>query len=359
MLNFILQRLLNGVLVLIGVIIIIFFLFNILPVNSARLTMGQRADAASVEVIEREFRLNEPGWKRFLLYVNDLSPLSFHNQVNENSLTFLDAEDYRFNKIFALGKYSLVLKNPYLGRSFQNRRKVSTILSEKIEPTIYLAVVAIVFASIFGIILGIIAALNQFTYIDNAAVVSSVIGISVPSYFSGFILSLIFGYTLHEYTGLNFVGSLFETNLMGEEIVVWKNIVLPAIALGIRPIAIITQLTRSSMLDVLNQDYIRTARSKGLGHYTVVFKHALRNALNPVVTSISGWFGALLAGAFFVEIVFDYKGLGYQTVTSLLNFDFPVVMGSVLFIASVFILVNIFVDILYAILDPRISIKTG
>ena len=358
MINFVIKRLLNGLLVLIGVIVIIFLLFNILPVNSARLTMGQRADAASVEVIEREFRLNQPAWKRFILYVNDLSPLSFHNLKDEKSLTFIDEENYSFNSLVSLGATSVVWKNPYLGRSFQNRRKVSQILGEKIVPTIYLALVSIIFASIIGIILGIIAALNQFSFWDNAAVVSSVIGISVPSYFSGFILSLVFGYMLHEYTGLNFVGSLFETNLLGDEVIVWKNLILPAIALGIRPVAIITQLTRSSMLDVLNQDYIRTARSKGLNKYKVVFKHALRNALNPVVTSISGWFGALLAGAFFVEIVFDYKGLGYQTVTSLLNFDFPVVMGSVLFIATVFILVNIFVDILYAVLDPRISIKS-
>ena len=359
MLKFVVNRLLNGTLVLIGVIMIIFLLFNILPVNSARLTMGQRADAASVEVIEREFRLNEPAWVRFCLYVNDLSPISLHNQEDEKSLTYLKEDNYSYNSLFKIGSLTIVQKTPYLGRSFQNRRKVSTILSEKIVPTFYLAIVSIVFASIIGIILGIIAALNQFSFLDNAAVVSSVIGISVPSYFSGFILSLIFGYMLHEYTGLNFVGSLTETNLLGEEEIIWKNIILPAIALGIRPIAIITQLTRSSMLDVLNQDYIRTAKSKGLSWMTVVFKHALRNALNPVVTSISGWFGALLAGAFFVEIVFDYKGLGYQTVTSLLNFDFPVVMGSVLFIATVFILVNIFVDFLYAILDPRISIKTA
>jgi peptide/nickel transport system permease protein len=127
--------------------------------------------------------------------------------------------------------------------------------------------------------------------------------------------------------------------------------------LGIRPIAIITQLTRSAMLDVLSQDYIRTAKSKGLSNNTVLFKHALRNAMNPVVTSISGWYASLIAGAYFVEIIFDFKGLGYETVKSLLNFDFPVAMGSVLFTATIFVVINIIVDILYGFIDPRISVK--
>ena len=129
------------------------------------------------------------------------------------------------------------------------------------------------------------------------------------------------------------------------------------LALGVRPVAIITQLTRSSMLDVLSQDYIRTAKAKGLSYFSVVFKHALRNAMNPVVTSISGWLAALLTGAFFIEKVFDYKGLGLQTIESLLSFDFPVVMGAVLFVAFIFVVMNIFTDILYSILDPRVTVK--
>jgi peptide/nickel transport system permease protein len=144
---------------------------------------------------------------------------------------------------------------------------------------------------------------------------------------------------------------------LGDEVFVWKNLILPMFALGIRPIAIITQLTRSSMLDVLSQDYVRTARAKGLSYYKVVFKHALRNALNPVLTSISGWLAALLTGAYFIELVFNYDGLGLQTVNSLKNFDFPVVMGSVLFVAVVFVLMNILTDILYSVLDPRVTVK--
>jgi peptide/nickel transport system permease protein len=138
---------------------------------------------------------------------------------------------------------------------------------------------------------------------------------------------------------------------------VWKNLILPVIALGIRPIGIIAQLTRSSMLDVLSQDYVRTAHAKGLSENIVIFKHTLRNALNPVLTSISGWLAALLTGAYFIETVFNYDGLGLQTVNSLKNFDFPVVMGAVLFIAIVFVIMNILTDILYSVLDPRVVIK--
>jgi len=137
----------------------------------------------------------------------------------------------------------------------------------------------------------------------------------------------------------------------------WKNLILPVIALGVRPIAIIAQLTRSSMLDELTQDYVRTAKAKGLGQMSVLFKHALRNAMNPIVTSISGWLASVLTGAYFIEIVFTYKGLGFQTVQSLLTFDFPVVMGSVLLVALVFVVMNIFTDILYSILDPRVVVK--
>ena len=353
MISFITKRIGYGLLVLLGVVLVIFFLFNVLPVNSARLTLGQRADIASVEAIEKELGLNLPLPLRLVKYIGELSPIWIHENTTE------DQEKYNYIKLFAVsGTKVLAIKAPYLGRSYQTRRLVSEILAEKIPSTVILALTAILLATIVGIILGIFSAINHNKFWDNAAVTLSVIGISQPSYFSGIILALLFGYLWHDYTGLNHVGSLFELTDLGDEIVVWKNLILPAVALGIRPIAIITQLTRSSMLDVLSQDYIRTAKAKGLSFYKVLYKHSLRNALNPVITSISGWFAALLAGAYFVEIIFDFKGLGYETVKALLNFDFPVVMGSVLFTATIFVLVNMFVDVLYAFLDPRISVKS-
>jgi len=162
---------------------------------------------------------------------------------------------------------------------------------------------------------------------------------------------------LHNYTGLNLTGSWFDIDeTTGQKYLTLKNLILPSITLGIRPLAIITQLTRSSMLDVLNQDYIRTAYAKGLNKRIVIFKHALRNALNPVITAITGWFAELLAGAFFVEYIFGWKGIGKVTVDALDKLDYPVVMGSVLFSASFFILINILADILYGVVDPRVRL---
>lgn len=353
-----LNRIANGILVMAGVIVVIFLLFNVLPVNSARMTLGQRADAASVKAIEKEFRLNYSWQKRLLLYFNDVSPISFHNLVNENAPTFITDQEINFISLFTFGENALVMKAPYLGKSFQTRRKVSEILADKILPTAVLALSAMFFASIIGIVLGVFAAIKQYSFWDNAILVFSTFGISQPAYFSGIILAMIFGYYLSDYTGLNVRGSLTDVDIVGNTIYVWKNLWLPMIALGIRPVSIIAQLTRSSMLETLQQDFVRTAKAKGLTNSTVIFKHTLRNAMNPVVTSISGWLAALLTGAFFIEKVFDYKGLGLQTIESLLVFDFPVVMGSVLFVAFIFVSMNLITDLLYAALDPRVSIKS-
>lgn len=357
LLQFIAKRLLSGSLVMFGVIVVIFLLFNVLPVNSARMTLGQRADVSSVKAIEKEFRLNLPWYHRLMLYFNDISPLSLNNLTDADAPSHLNPDEVKFTTLLSIGTVSLVAKPPYLGKSFQTRRKVSEVLGEKMYPTFMLAITAMLMASIIGIVLGVVAALKQYSFWDNAILVMSTFGISQPSYFSGIILAMIFGYYLSDWTHLNVRGSLTDINYMGETVTIWKNLWLPMLALGVRPVAIITQLTRSAMLDVLSQDYIRTAKAKGLGYYSVVFKHGLRNAMNPVVTSISGWLAALLTGAFFIEKVFDYKGLGLQTIESLLSFDFPVVMGSVLFVAFVFVVMNIFTDILYSVLDPRVTVK--
>ena len=152
-------------------------------------------------------------------------------------------------------------------------------------------------------------------------------------------------------------GSFYDYDIMKGKIIAWPNLILPAIALGIRPLSIITQLTRASMLDVMSMDFIRTAKAKGLSTSQVVFRHALRNALNPVITAITGWFAELLAGAFFVEYIFGWKGIGKTTVDALEKLDFPVVMGSVLISATFFIIINMIADILYAMVDPRIRVQ--
>jgi peptide/nickel transport system permease protein len=156
-------------------------------------------------------------------------------------------------------------------------------------------------------------------------------------------------------TGLKMTGSLYEPDLYGNDRLMLVNLILPAITLGIRTVAIITQLTRSSMLDVMSQDYVRTARAKGLSNNVVLFHHALRNALNPVLTAASGWFAEMLAGSFFIEMIFGWNGIGKLTVDALNKNDFPVVMGAVLFSALIFVVINLLTDILYGVIDPRVS----
>ncbi len=348
--KFILNKLAYGILVLIGVVFIVFALFNLLPVDPARLTLGQRADVASVEAINKELGLDKPFLVKLKLYLNDISPISVYENTPENQTK------YHYTKIISLGESALVIKKPYLRRSYQTKELVSEKLSKALPKTIILATFSIIFASIIGIFFGVLAAIRQHSWFDTIAMSISNLGISVPSYFSAIILAYIFAILLHNITGLEQVGDITTIDDWGDEVLTLKNLILPVLALGSRPIGIIFQLTRSAMLDVLSQDYIRTAKAKGLSTKIVLFKHALRNAMNPVVTTVSGWFAGLLAGAFFVEIIFDIKGLGYIAVNSLLNFDFPVTMGCVLFTAIVFIVVNFIVDILYGILDPRIRI---
>ena len=180
---------------------------------------------------------------------------------------------------------------------------------------------------------------------------------SVPSFFSAILFAWFFGFVLHRYTNLNMTGSLYELDDFGEKVhLQLKNLLLPAIVLGIRPLAVVTQLMRNSLLEVLQQDYIRTARAKGLSEWQVIFGHALKNSLNPVVTAVSGWFASMLAGAVFVEYIFGWNGLGKEIVDALNTLDLPIIMGAVLVIALLFIVINIFVDLIYTWLDPRIRL---
>ena len=257
--------------------------------------------------------------------------------------------------IFIGGDTKLAFKFPYLRRSYQTKKDVWSVLMEALPGTILLAVSAMIIATVLGILLGVIAAVKKDTWMDTSAIFASVLGISAPSFFMGIVIAYLFGFVLSQYTGLHMTGSLFDTDPFEGRQLQLQNLILPAITLGIRPLAIITQLTRGSMLDVLDQDYIRTAYAKGLSKRKVIWKHALRNALNPVITAITGWFAELLAGAFFVEYIFGWKGIGKVTVDALEKLDFPVVMGSVLITSSFFIVINILADWLYGIVDPRVN----
>jgi peptide/nickel transport system permease protein len=358
MLRFILKRLYYGVFVLFGVVTLVFFLFNILPGDPARMMLGQRADISSVEAINRELGRNQPVYVQYLGFLNDLSPVSYHNLSDKGSLWYPDSSKYApFISLVSAGNTKIILKKPYLRRSYQSKRDVSDILAQAFPNTMLLATVAMGFAVIVGVFIGILTAIRKDTFFDRLALIISVLGMSLPSFFAAILMAWLFAFVLADYTGLSMFGSLYTVDDFGRgEFLDLKNLILPAITLGIRPLAIIVELTRSSMLEVLSQDYIRTARAKGLSNFRVLSRHALRNALNPVVTAVSGWFASLMAGAVFVEYVFDWKGVGVVIVDGLEKYDFPVVMGAVLFIAVLLVIINIFVDIIYGLLDPRVRL---
>lgn len=336
-----------GLLILYGIVTLLFLLFNVLPDDPARLTLGQRSDAASIENVRKQLHLDQPITTRYFLFLNDLSPIGIYGQDYN--------KDFSSIKIANIGAQELLIKTPYLGKSYHSKKPVWDILVEALPGTIILAVASMLIGTILGIGLGILSAIKKGTVWDTTSIIASVIGISTPSFFAGLIIAYLFGYVLSSYTGLSMVGALWEYDVYGNKSLRLSNLILPAITLGIRPMAIIAQLTRSSMLDVLTQDYIRTARAKGLPTYQIIIKHALPNALNPVVTAISGWFADLLTGSFFIEFIFSWKGLGKITVDALDKFDFPVVMGAIIFSATIFVVINMLTDIVYKWIDPRIK----
>lgn len=399
-----------------------FFLFNLKPGDPARMLGGQFADEQTLKNINRDLGLDKPLLTRYALFLNDLSPISYHQTEDKNQSNFLDESKYSYAKLIPTGTGAVVLKFPYLRRSYQSKKNVSTILSEAIPGTAILALTAIIIAFIVGIGLGIISALEKNKFSDQLILFVSVLGMSGPSFFvaiifawlGGFLWSSVFplavvpfsvlafwligaGYYFKKQnrftvnamleqgtlalvagvilellinwffgsspalnmpgTGLDMTGSLYSIDPFLGKIFTPKNIILPAITLGIRPLAVVVQLTRSSLLEVMEQDYIRTARAKGLSESTVIIRHGLKNALNPVITAVSGWFASLLAGAVFVEFVFGWRGLGLEVFQALEKDDLPVVVGSVLFFATIFVLMNILVDIIYGWLDPRVTMK--
>jgi ABC-type dipeptide/oligopeptide/nickel transport system permease component len=348
LLTFILKKLFYGFFVLLGVVLLVFVLFQGFG-DPARLVMGQTGNAATEAAIRKELYLDQSKSRQFLHYLNDVSPISIYTR-----------SDWKAREIggFAIGgERCLVLKTPYLRRSYQTKRPVGAMLLQALPGTLLLAVAAMIVAIALGIPLGMLAAVRKGSLLDSTAIVTSILGISAPSFFMGIIISYLFGFVLSHWTGLSLTGSWSAIDMEGHRRLTLQNLILPAITLGIRPLAIITQLTRSALLEVLQQDYIRTAQAKGLSQRAVLWRHALPNALNPVITAITGWFAELLAGAFFIEYIFGWQGIGKLTVDALEKLDFPVVMGSVLLSATFFILVNILADILYGLIDPRVRVR--
>ncbi|MFN0031111.1 MAG: ABC transporter permease [Flavobacteriales bacterium] len=420
MFSFLLRKAGYGLLVLLGVVTVVFFLFNLTPGDPVRALVGESASEETVQNMRRKFDLDLPIGQRFALYLNDLSPLSLHNPAVAESRIYLDPDKYSYTKLIALStNRALVAKWPYLKRSFKTDKNVSEILGEVIPGTVVLAVVSIALALLLGLLMGIVAALKKDTAYDRIMLFVSALGMAGPSFFVAIIVAWLgaivwrhevllptfplvatviyfsvkfylkkrkaqvrwlnivsllvacsyvvwiivpFPYRPFEHflhlpgTGLNMTGSLYDVDVWQGRHLSLQNMILPVITLMVRPLSVIVQLTRSSLLDVLQQDYIRTARAKGLSEWQVVLRHALRNALNPVITAVSGWFASLLAGAVFVEFVFGWKGLGQQMFTAIEAQDLPVVMGGVIVIATAFVLINILVDVLYGWIDPRVRL---
>ena len=333
--------------VLMGLVLFIFVLFQALP-NAEELLTSQRADAKTKQAIVAELGLDQPLHKQAIYYVNDLSLISVYDSTSQK-LKYLSG--------FALnqGKWQVWLKLPYLRTSFQSKQPVGGMLFQAFLGTMVLAMAAMLIALMFGIPLGIVAAMKQGKALDHLIVGFSAIGISMPSFFSAMIFSWLFGFVWHEYTHLPMTGSLYEIDELGENrTMVLSNMILPALALGIRPLAVFIQLTRNTMVEMLAQDFVRTARSKGLSKWQATVKHALPNAMNPLITSVGGWFSSLLAGSFFTEYIFQWRGLGKVTIEALQQSDFPVVMGAVLFTACVFFVLHTITELLYVWIDPRV-----
>ncbi|MEL6251541.1 MAG: ABC transporter permease [Bacteroidota bacterium] len=346
--KFVLRNIWQGVWVIWGIVTILFLVFFVIG-DPVQYLVDEQATEEETQALKRKYKLDRPLMIQYLSYLNDLSPIGLIEAEQKEEISHLT--------LIPLGESSFGLKAPYLGRSFKYDIPVSEMMASRIEGTLILALAAICFAAFFGISLGVIASLRRDSWLDRSILSFSVLGISAPSFFIGVLIAWVFAVLLKDWTGLNVSGYMFSENVFsaGRSLEL-KNLILPALALGIRPLAVFIQLTRSSMIEVLNSNYIRTARAKGLSPFPVLVKHALRNALNPVMTSITGWLASLLAGAFFIEYIFNWQGIGKLIIDSLANRDLPLIMAGVLMIGVVFVIVSIITDLLYRQLDPRVKL---
>jgi len=346
-------------LVLWGVVTVVFFLFNLTGSDPVQNLVGENANQEVVTNMRNKLRLNHSLGIRYLEYLNNLSPISINRSDNFSEAFYGDSILYSGWSFQISEKRALWIKFPSLGKSFISEKSVSSIFAESFPGTFVLALGSILISLLLGIPLGIWAYQKKDTWIDKSVLFVSAIGMAGPSFFVALIVAWIGAVLLRDYTGLSMTGSWYSVDVWEGKYIDLKNLILPMITLMIRPLAIIVQLTRSSMLDVMSQDFIRTARAKGLSERRVLYRHALPNALNPVVTAVSGWFASLLAGAVFVEFVFGWKGIGQELFTAIEKQDQPIVMGGVILVSTVFIVVNVLVEWIYGLLDPRIRTSSN
>ncbi len=329
-------------------------MFSVLPGDPAQMMLGQNENSEQLLNIKKKYAFDKPISKQYLLYLNDLSPISIHSQKNTD-YTFLENNKYSHYKLLETKSSFLVIKFPYLRTSFTKQgKKVSDIIKDTLPNTLVLAVSSITIAIFIGIFFGIISAIYKDKFIDNFIQIISTIGMSVPSFFSAIIFAWVFGFLLKEYTNLNMTGNIYELDDFGEYYVLnLKNLILPSIVLGIRPLAVISQLMRNELLDVLSQDFIRTARAKGLTEPMVVIKHAMQGGLIPVVSFLGPAVAGLLAGSFVVETIFQIPGLGRFYVEAALNRDYTMILGTTIFFSAMIVFFNLLSDLAALWLNPR------
>lgn len=323
------QKLGQGLGVLWGALTLVFILFALIP-DPARQLAGQNEQEEVVEAIREKYGLNQSPAKRYLHFFMGLSPLQH------------DAEGWSWGA-------------PDLGRSFISDRPVTEAIFQSLPATILLAVLAMALAMYLGLIGGMLCGAVAGSFADRLFLTLASLGMSAPSFVMAIVVSWLFGSVWHAWTGLPMTGGLWEVHPFEGPRLALHHAILPALTLGIRPLSVVFQLTRNSVTEILGSSYVRTAKSKGVGRMRIMTHHVLRNALNPVLTAASGWFASMLAGAVFVEYVFGWQGMGLLMFRALEQSDLPMVMGCVAVIASIFVLVNVAVDLLYGWIDPRVS----
>lgn len=306
MLNYIIRRLIGAIPVVIGVIAVVFILTTIVPGDPARIMVGQRGNPETIAKIRHEMGLDLPLPVQFLNFMKNVATFD-------------------------------------LGKSYRNNMTVVDALVSRMPVTMKLAFFSMMVAVLVGVPLGVISAVKQYSWFDYGAMFIAILGISAPVFWAALLAVVLFCVKL---------GWIPGTGIGNGELIYY---ILPSLVLGIRPGALIARLTRSSMLEIVRQDYIRTARAKGVAERVVVMKHAMRNALIPVITIIGIETAGLLSGVVVTEQIFSLPGLGRLSVEALTNRDFPVIRGVVLFMALLFVIANLLVDLSYPLFDPRIK----
>ncbi|MBU0701792.1 ABC transporter permease [bacterium] len=307
MLYYIIKRILLTIPVLLGIATITFILLFLVPGDATLCVVGERVDKVTMELIRKERGMDKPIMERYINYLSRLACLD-------------------------------------LGRSYSTGARVSKAICERFPNTLRLAVAAMFVAIIIGIPLGILSAVMRGKFVDYICMFLAVFGVSTPVFWFGLLLICVFSI---------YLGWLPASGMGNGDI---QHLVMPALTLGLHSVAFIARVTRSSMLEVMGEDYIRTARAKGVPEYIVILRHAMKNALIPVITLIGLDFGSYLNGSVLTETIFGWPGLGRYAVEGIMKRDIPIVMGTVLFSAAVFVMVNLVVDILYRFLNPRIRV---